>query len=140
MDKPILSNPEIFPNDQELTRHLKETKYIWDDFLTTISSDHPDFDVTWKYYKDGGNWLCKVQRKTKTICWISIWEGIFKVTFYFGDKAESMLIRSALAAEYLKQYLNGKRYGKIRAITIDVTLQDHLTPIYQLIEVKLKLK
>jgi len=140
MDKPVLSNPDEYPDGQVLSEHLEEVKLTWDELMKHIATDHAAFEVNWRYYKDGHNWLCKITKKAKTICWISIWSGFFKTTFYFGDKAEQLIVNSDLDKAYVNQYLNGTRYGKIRAITVEVSSPVDLEPIGQLIAIKEKLK
>ena len=64
----------------------------------------------------------------------------FKITFYFGDKAEPAILASTISDSLKDSFQNGKRFGKIRAITIQVENEDDVENVKSLIEIKLKIK
>ncbi len=78
--------------------------------------------------------------KKKTIFWGTIQDGAFRITFYFGGKAEPVIIASDLSENSKQQYLTGQRYGQIRAITILVNDMSDVGEIEKLIAIKVKLK
>lgn len=43
-------------------------------------------EAEWRYYRDGKPWLCKVQRKGRTIVWMSAWKGYMQATIYFPER------------------------------------------------------
>ena len=120
MKEPCLFDPDEYPDDEVLERHLGERKPVWDSFLSFIEETHPSFSTEWRFYKDGKRWLFKVTKKKKTICWVSVFEGMFSTTFYFSDKVEELLESSALKKEYLEQFANAKKYGKVRPLTVEI--------------------
>ena len=81
-------------------------------------------EEVWNYYNDGKNWLFRVILKKKTLFWIGVLEDTFRITFYFGDKAEPVIEKSSLPEEIKTAFKNGKRYGKISAISIKVKSQE----------------
>ena len=140
MDKPVLNNPDQYPDDGVLGSHLGSAKSAWDAFMDMIQKDHPLYTPEWRYYKDGGSWLCKVVKKKTTICWVSVWDGFYQTTFYFGDKAEPLILESDLDQTYKDLFVNGKHYGKIRGITVEVREAADLVHIEKLMALKEKLK
>jgi hypothetical protein len=96
--------------------------------------------IEWRYYNDGKRWLCKVTKKAKTICWISIGEEFFKVGFYFANKAEETIKKSSLDGAIKKRWLKNEKNERFRAITIDVKTKTDLKTIKELIEIKGKIK
>lgn len=140
MEKPCLNNQKEFPNDEVLSRYLGKVKTTWDLFTNFVSDNHPSFTGEWRFYRDGKSWLYKLTKKKKTICWISVYPNKFKTTFYFPDKAEDFITRSNLDKVYKDQFINGKRYGKIRGITVEIQKSTDLNPTKTLIEIKEKLK
>ena len=140
MEKPCLKDENEYPNDDVLSRYLGGTKNAWDSFIDFINKNYPSFSGEWRYYKDGNNWLYKLTKKKKTICWIAVYDKKFKTTFYFSDKAEDLITKSKLEKEYIDQFINGKRYGKIRGITIEIKQMADLNPTKKLIEIKEQLK
>jgi hypothetical protein len=95
-------------------------KPVWDLFLSFIEKDHPSFATEWRFYKDGKRWLFKVTKKKKTICWVSVFEGMFSTTFYFTENVEESLKNSDLKQELLEQFASAKKYGKIKPLTVDI--------------------
>lgn len=140
MEKPVLNDKDQFPAKEIIASHLGKNIWLWDSFFDYIQTSYPDFIPEWRYYKDGGSWLMKIQRKKKTVCWVSIIEDAFRVTFYFPDRAEEPILESGISAELKDQFKNGKHYGKIRGLTIIVTQQTDLEYIQEIIGIKLKIK
>ena len=109
MEKPCLNDPAVFPDDSVLQRCLGQANSSWDELIRFLEAHHPDFSGEWRYYTDGKSWLYKLTKKKKTICWISVYEQKFKTTFYFPDRATEMIVNSALAKEYMDQFIDGKK-------------------------------
>ena len=42
--------------------------------------------LEWHYYNDGKSWLGKILHKKKNMCWLSVWNTGFRLTFYFTEK------------------------------------------------------
>ena len=140
MEKPILSDKEQFPTNEIIFSHIGESKFYWEKLFDYTRSNYPDFLEQWRYYKDGKSWLMKVVKKSKTIFWLSVIKESFKITFYFGDKAETAIFESNISDELKESFRNGKRYGKIRGITTEIKDEINLKDVLKLIEIKLSLK
>ena len=140
MEKPCLNDKEEFPDDKVLNRCLGKVKNTWDSFIEFINESYPSFSGQWRYYKDGKSWLYKITKKKKTICWVSVYSNKFKTTFYFPDKAEDLITASKLRKQHIDQFVHGKRYGKIRGITVDVNKPVDLNSTKKLIEIKEQVK
>jgi len=140
MEKPCLNDKNEYPNDEVLSRYLGKTKKAWDAFIDFIKEAYPSFSGEWRYYNDGKNWLYKLTKKKKTICWIYIWPHLFKTTFYFPDKAEAFITESKLKKDYIDQFIRGKRYGKIRGLTVEIKNPTDLNTTKTLIEIKEQVK
>ena len=140
MDKPCLNDKNEYPDDKVLSRHLGDVKITWDAFNDILKQQYPSITGEWRYYNDGKSWLFKVTKKKKTICWISVHENMYKTAFYFPDRAEELITGSTLGKEYIDQFINGKRYGKIRAVVVETTKSSDLNTVKILIDIKEKLK
>lgn len=136
MDLPVLTDKNHFPTEEVIWSHIGKSKKLWLALFEYIHQSHPDFTEQWRYYLDGKRWLLKVTAKAKTVFWLSVLEGSFRTTFYFTDKAEHALSESSLSDELKKQYRSGKKYGKIRGITILYKNRQDLEDARQLIEIK----
>lgn len=139
MEKPSLNNPDCYPDEKELSLHLGNSFKAWTNFQSLLKTHSPELKPEWNYYKDGKCWLFKVIHKKKTICWISIWEGFFKVTVYYNLKNETEVINLELSENLKSEFLNAKVSGKIKPFTINVSDSDLLPSIVKLINLKLEL-
>ena len=137
-EKPILTNPDHYPTDEVVYSCIGTKKSLWISFFNILHEKHPDFSEEWRYYKDGKNWLMKVTRKSKTIFWLSVWKDAFKITFYFSDKAEELISDSNIPDDLKQDFKNGKRYGKIRGLTIVFSKKKDIEYAEALIAIRLK--
>lgn len=140
MEKPCLKDENEFPDDEVLSRYLGKVKKTWDSFIDFINATYPSFSGEWRYYNDGKSWLYKITKKKKTICWVSVNYNMFRTTFYFPDKAEEIITASKLKKEYIDKFINGKRYGKIRGITVEIRKLTDLASTKKLIVIKEQIK
>ncbi|MBK8946513.1 MAG: DUF3788 family protein [Ignavibacteriae bacterium] len=140
MEKPILTDPNIFPNDELIFSIIGKKQKFWEILFSMISLNYPEINKEWRYYNDGKSWLLKVTKKTKTIFWLTVFEKNFRITFYFGEKAEAEIINSKISEELKVQFLTGQKFGKIRAISIDFSKQKDIENVKLLIELKQKIK
>ena len=140
MEPPILSDKNQFPSDEVIFSHLGKTKPLWLSLFEFIHSDYPEVTEEWKFYQDGKSWLLKVSKKKKTIFWLSIIKGSFRTTFYFTDKAEEAIMASDISDELKEQYKTGKRYNRIRGLTICYKNKKDVEESKKLIGIKVLMK
>jgi ABC-type uncharacterized transport system YnjBCD substrate-binding protein len=124
MEPLVLSDKSVYPHDDLIFSIIGNNSVYWKKLLDAIREKFPASEEVWKYYDDGKNWLFRVILKKKTLFWIGVLEDTFRITFYFGDKAEQAIEKSSLPEDIKTAFKNGKHYGKIRAITIKVKSQE----------------
>ncbi len=137
MEKPVLSDPELFPDDEVVFNHLGKTRTLWKKLFVFLNENFPDLTGQWKYYNDGKSWLMRVTYKSKTIFWLSVIEGSFRTTFYYNDKARNLIYGSSID-DALKNQFNTK--SGLRAITIVFKDKNDIKSVNELIKIKLALK
>jgi hypothetical protein len=140
MEEPVLHDPDEYPSDDVLRRHLGRTMASWRALMAYVEEHEPALCGEWRYYKDGKSWLYKVTHKKLTLSWIAVFPGKFKTTCYFPDRAAPAITDSELPETYIDQYLHGRRYGKTRAISVDVRKLADLEATKQIMEIRLLLK
>lgn len=140
MNDLILTNKDQFPTEEVIFSHIGKSKTHWESLFKHIHANHPDFNEEWRYYNDGKSWLLKVTQKKKTIFWTTVVSKMFRITFYFGDKAEPVILSSPLPEEIKKDFVEGKRYGKIRGITLLMNSKKNIEAAKELITIKLNTK
>jgi hypothetical protein len=140
MNKPVLTDKNIFPNDEIVFSIIGKKKDLWISLFRSVDADHPEFIKEWRYYNDGKSWLMKVVHKKKTVFWLSVIEGTFRITFYFTDKAKHAIENSGLSDELKEQFKDSKRYNKIRGLTISFKTKKDCACAEELIGIKLSMK
>ena len=140
MEKPCLNDNAEYPDDKVLTHYLGDAKDAWDELAVFLENKYPSLSGEWRYYNDGKSWLYKITKKSKTICWVGVYRGKFKTTFYFSDRAESLIVSSTLRKKYIEQFANGRRFGKTRGLTVDIRKVADLSTTKKLIAIKVDFK
>ena len=140
MDKLLFADKEQIPTEEMIFSHIGDSRIHWETIFRHIQNDFPEFISEWRYYNDGKRWLLKTTRKAKTIFWLSVIQDCFIITFYFGDKAEPAILASAISDSFKDSFRNGKTFGKIRAITVQVENGNDVENVKSLIELKLRIK
>lgn len=128
-DKQLLRDPSIQPTNDVLAAALGERYATYTQFLEMLAD--LDIELVWRYYKDGKAWLAKgLYRwkglrgadKEKTIFWLSIWDGFFKLSFFFAEKARPGLQALAVGQNIKMMIESANQMGKLKffPLTFDV--------------------
>lgn len=127
----VLNNPDLYPDESVLKEVLTEGVYnLYTELLTAITSKSVmDLTWEWRYYNDGKSWLCKVVNKKRTIFWLSVWEGYFKVSFYFTEKHKEGIAFLPISESAKNQFIAAKPIGKLIPLTIDVYSEEQLEDV-----------
>lgn len=120
METLVLTDKNIVPGDDQIFSIIGKNSIYWKSFLEAIRKNYPDEQEVWHYYNDGKSWLFRAIRKKKTLFWIGVLKDTFRITFYFGDKAENLIDKSELPDTMKTGFKNGKYFGKLRSISIKV--------------------
>ena len=136
----VLGDKNVFPSEEIIYAIIGDNKNVWQKVMSYVKDNYKDATEEWRYYNDGKQWLFKMQLKKKTLFWIGIPKDTFRITFYFGNKAEPVIMAGSLPKKFKDDFAEAKRYGNIRAITIKVAGTGDLENIYKLIDLKAKIK
>ena len=90
-EKLVLGDKNIFPSDDILFSIIGDKKVVWEKVMSYVNENYKNITSEWRYYNDGKQWLFKMQQKKKTIFWIGVLKDTFRITFYFGNKAEPVI-------------------------------------------------
>lgn len=137
MNKP-LNDAKIFPTDAILTSILGSSSDVYKAFTDALTA--LKIDLEWRYYNDGKSWLGKATSHKKTIFWLSIWQGYFKLSFYFNEKARLGIANLPIADELKTRIANEPLKGKLVALIIDVSESADFKDVFTLISYKQSFK
>jgi hypothetical protein len=144
LNSPIMTKKEIFllndpftePTDKYLKDVLKD-KYEWLQTIRKYTLDnHGKATEEWKYYNDVKQWLFRLKYKKETICWIGILPDTFRITFYFGNKFETVIDQSDLPESIKSEYMK-TREQHYRPISLIMNELTDIVIVCKLIELKL---
>ncbi len=140
MEQLLLRDASIFPTPEVLTKALGDNYAVYNEFITQVTS--PEFGLTanWNYYKDGKSWLCKVEYKRKTVFWLSVWEGMFKVSFYFTEKTSSGIDALDIDGDIKQRLAQSKPVGKLIPLTFEVDCMGQIADILRVVSYKKGIK
>jgi hypothetical protein len=139
-EKPVLSDKQTVPTEEILSSLLGERWHLWQEINKFAADSYKDVSGTWNWYNDGKQWLYKFVQKKKTLFWGAIFEDTFRITFYFGAKAEPVITGSSLPEKVKQEFLTGPRYGKIRSISRKVFNKTDVDIVKGVLEIKVKIK
>ena len=139
-DDMVLGDKSIFPTEELIFSTIGDKKILWQKIMSYAHENSEDVVEEWRYYNDGKQWLFKLTRKKKTIFWLGLLRDTFRITFYFGDKAEPLIKSSDLPVEIKDNFIKAHRFGALRPITLRISGTADAENICKLIDIKLKLK
>ncbi len=140
MDKPLLNDPDIYPDEGVLATVLGTSFPVFKKCMAEITGEPLMLNPEWRYYKDGHAWLCKVTHKKKTVFWLSAWEGFFKTTFYFTEMTGTGLSDLGISPELLEEFQSNKPIGKLIPLTIVISRKEQLGDLIKVAGYKKELK
>ena len=140
MEPIALTDPNITPNKELVFSMIGDKRFYWMSIMEHLYQHHKDISEVWRFYNDGKSWLFRTLKKKNTIFWVAVLKDTFRVGFYFGDKAEPMILQSDLPESIKDDFKIAKRYNTIRAISVTMNDAADVDTVIKLIELKLKIK
>ena len=135
-----LRDAEIFPSDRVLKDTLGDVYDVLESFLATITNEAYLLSFEWRYYNDGKAWLCKVQHKKKTILWLSVWEGFFKVSFFFTEKHLEAIAALDISEAIKTELASAKAVGLLIPMIFNINNANQLEELLTVVRFKKTLK
>ena len=140
MEKPLLNDPDVYPDEEVLSKVLGNSFPVFQLCMTKITGEPLMLNPEWRYYKDGHAWLCKLTHKKKTVFWLSVWDGCFKTTFYFTEKTSAELSDLGISPELLEKVQTNKPIGRLIPLTMAISGEEQLEDLMKIAGYKKKLK
>ncbi len=133
-----LRDESVYPDEEVLKSILGRSYSAYCDLLKLY--DDYGMEYGWRYYRDGKAWLCKVQKKKKTIVWMSAWRGYMQATVYFPEKYINDIYKLAISSEMLDKIRNTKNTGTSKPCIFEVRNRKVLDDMKKVMELKMNLK
>jgi len=141
MEIRLLNNPDIIPSEDVLKNALGNNVHeVYDSYIGTITGVDYGLNYEWKYYNDGKSWLCKISHKKKTVHWLSVYEGCFKIAFYFTEKHLDGIAALDISEEIKEDFCNTKPVGRLLPMLFSISQKEQLNDLLKVVAFKKSLK
>jgi hypothetical protein len=138
INKIELSDENIYPDETVLRSILGQSYEIYMDLLDLFQKYEMNYE--WRYYHDGKAWLCKVQKKKKTIVWMSAWKGFMQATIYFPLKFLEPVLALDVSEETKEKITNTKNVGKSKPCIFEIRSKGILVDLEKVMNLKVVIK
>jgi hypothetical protein len=138
IDSIQLRDESIYPDDSVLAGILGDSFLAYKELIRLF--DNNQLTHEWRFYKDGKAWLCKVQKKDKTIVWMSAWKGYAQASIYIPEKYYEQIIGLDILEEQKEKFRTAKSMGKSTPCTFVIKNTDILDDFSKVMQVKLAAK
>jgi hypothetical protein len=138
VNKTELGDETIYPDEGVLQSVLGDSYPAYCD-LIKLFDDHM-MTHEWRYYHDGSAWLCKVQKKKKTIVWMSAWKGFMQATIYVPEKFAEEIYSLNLSEARKEKIRQARKVGKSTPCTFEIRSSEALEEFDQVMQFKIALK
>ena len=145
-EQQLLRDPEIQPTNEVIAEGLGEAYKTYVKFVNELKQRYGITLMDWRYYNDGKAWLSKGEykwitprgaNKVKPIFWLSIWNGFFKVSFFFSYSIQEELLELPISQNAKEVINDANPMGKTMRflpVVLDIANDSQLDDVYVLSE------
>ena len=147
-EQQLLRDPNTEPSGEVIAGCLGSANGAYLKFIEQLKNY--DIQVDWRYYNDGKAWLGKAlykwvtargTQKEKTVFWLSVWDGFFKVSLFIPEKSRADAVCLTLSEKTRGMIDNSKQMGKLKIfpLVFNCDSEDFFSDIFTLADFRKKL-
>ena len=136
MERLQLTDPSVPPSAEVIKEALADSYQAYEAVIRAVTSSPYGLTPEWRYYNDGKAWLCKVVFKKKTIFWLSVFDGYFKVAFYITDRHCQGVCDLDIGEDIKTGLRSAKPSGKLYPVVLRITKTGQAGDLLRLVEYK----
>ena len=133
-----LRDADVYPDDEVLKATLGRAYSSYRALLGLFAEN--EMTREWRFYRDGKAWLCKVQKKKRTIVWMSAWKGFIKAVIYFPERYMERVYSIDLSDATKENLKQAAAVGKSRACVFEIRNKKILKDFDKVIQFKISTK
>jgi hypothetical protein len=133
-----LHDETIYPDEQVLKGILGDSYSVYCELLKLF--DENTMEYTWRYYRDGKAWLCKVQKKKRTIIWMSAWKGYMQASIYIPEKYIAEIDKLPISEAQKEKFRQTKHTGTSKACIFEIRSSAILADLEEVMRFKMMSK
>ncbi len=140
MERPLLNDKNIPASDEVLHLYLGEGIHAFRKMMEILTGEEYGLIPEWRYYNDGKAWLCKMVFKKKTVFWLSVWDGYFKVSFYFVERHCPGILELDIDESIMEDFRSSKSFGTLYPVSMTISHEEQIRDLLKIVEYKKGLK
>ena len=125
------------PNQDNVLQLLGQNAERLNDLDSFCENEVGQLIYEWKFYTKKSGWTRKALLKKRNLFFLSPQKDFFTITFVFGDKAVEAVEKSGLPDNVKSELGQARKYMEGRGIKIDITNDDDLEIVKQLLMIKI---
>jgi hypothetical protein len=133
----VFTDPKVSLTSQVLKSSLGKLYAIYEKLITTMESERFEATPEWRFYKDGGAWLCRITRKKKTVFWLSAWKSHFTAAFYFTEKTGKGIPDLRIKRAHTLAYTEAPPIGKLKPLIMEISTEAQLEDVFTVADYKI---
>ena len=133
-----LTDESIYPDEEVLKDALEKSYNSYCELLKIFEENEMVWE--WRYYKDGKAWLCKVQKKKKTIVWMSVWRGYMKAAVYVPERLMDQVYALPISSETKERIKETKNVGKSKPCIFEIRENQVFDDLEAIMQFKIRAK
>ena len=130
-----LRDETVYPDEKVLKAILGKSYQAYCSLLKLYDDNEMNYE--WRYYRDGKAWLCKVQRKKRTIVWMSAWKGYMQAAIYCPEKHIHELYTLDISEEVKNKIKETRNVGKSKPCIFEIRNKDILKDFEKVMQFKI---
>lgn len=130
-----LRDEGIFPDENILKKILGRSYGAYECLLELF--DRNELVYEWRYYQDGKAWLCKVQKKKRTIIWMSAWKRYMQATIYVPQRYIGDILELKISDATKNKIKGTKNVGKSKPCIFEIRNKKALKDLEKVMNFKI---
>ena len=130
-----LRDDSTYPDEKVLKEILGKSHNAYRQLLNLF--DNNEMKCTWRYYHDGKAWLCKVQKKSRTVVWMSAWRGHMQATIYFPERLIKEVFGLGISKEQVEKIKKTKNVGQSKPVIFEIRNKGVLKDLEKVMQFKM---
>jgi hypothetical protein len=114
-----LRDPDVYPDEAALRAVLGKNFAPYQALLGLFAD--AGVTVEWRYYRDGNAWLCKAQKKKKTLFWLSVQRDHVVAVSYLPETSMGEVYALEISDAAKARFREVNQVGKSRPCAFDIT-------------------
>jgi len=136
MSENQFKNKDEFPTERRIKETIGASSSILREIRRYTLSSVGETKEEWKYYGVKNGWVLKTFYKKRNLFFIGMYDGYFRISFVFGERAVKTAMESEISKTLKKELSEARKYAEGQGLSLQVEDSHHFEDIKKLIDIK----